>query len=379
MALSRAPRRSKTRQKFLIQKPNGDLAPRVQAVGPEHFGIVAIDCAKACSRYLLANFYGQPLLEPASLPHTRGHLQAAIDRVRQAVQQHQLGDLVVAIELTGDYHRPVQLAFRDAGFETRLVHPFTSKQYRLPADPGNKTDDTDLGGIFRATTQGFGLLEPSWPELYRTIQLLRRHRRDLVHKTSMLRCQIREALHATMPGYAEAFGHLWESPTPLVFARRTTSAQAILDLGVAGLAHLADEAGLNCQRTTFQKIFAWAQQAPPAQSHIDQWRLILCDLDDDRLAKTQQILSLERRLASLIVQTPYALLLAIPGINVVTVADLAGELGPITFYINANAITGRTAWRPAVTRAIRSIAPTVRYAAAATDACAPCSCRPPPT
>jgi transposase len=174
-----------------LQKPNGQLVPRVQAVGPEHFGIVAIDCAKARSRYFLADFYGRTLLEPTTLPHDRGHFQAAVDRVRQAMQQHDLKDLVVAIERTGEYHRPVQHAFRQAGFETRLVHPFTSKQYRQPADPGNKTDDTDLAAICRATTHGFGLLEPTWPEDYVTIQLLRRHRRDLVDKNTILQCQIR--------------------------------------------------------------------------------------------------------------------------------------------------------------------------------------------
>ena len=128
MPRSRAPRSPKTRRVFQLQKPNGQIAQRVQAVGPEHFGIVAIDCAKACSRYLLADFYGHVLLEPTSLPHTRGDFQAAIDRIRQAMSQHDLKDVVVAIERTGEYHRPVQLAFRQAGFDTRLVHPFTSKQ-----------------------------------------------------------------------------------------------------------------------------------------------------------------------------------------------------------------------------------------------------------
>src|SRR5205807_1590440 len=44
--------------------------------------------------------------------------------------------------------------------------------------------------------------------------------------------------------------------------------------------------------------------------------------------------------------TPYLLLMAIPGINGVTVADLAGALGPIALYRNANAITGRAGLMP---------------------------------
>jgi transposase len=348
MAMSRsaAARPPKARKPFQLQKPNGQLVPRVQKVGPEHFGIVAVDCAKARSKWLLADFYGQVLRAPATLPHTRGDLQAAVDRLRQAMQEHDLRDLVVLIELTGEYHRPVQRAFRAAGFETRLVHPFTSKQYRQPADPDNKTDDTDLAAIFRAGTHGFGLLEPTWPDAYLTVQLLRRHRRDLVDKNSMVCCQIREVLHAAMPGYAECFCHLWESPAPLVLARHTTSAEAVRQAGLEGLQRIAREAHLVCRRDTFQKILAWAEQAPPGHRHTPELRRILTTLDDDRLAKTRQILELERTLAHGIVATPYALLLAIPGINVVTVADLAGELGPIEFYREAGAITGRAGLVP---------------------------------
>ena len=347
MARSATASRRKAPRAFVLQKPNGQLVPRVQQVGPEHFGIVACDCAKARSRYFLADFYGRVLLEPTTVHHQRGDLHAAIDRVRQAVLQHQLGDLVVAIERTGEYHRPLQLAFRQAGFETRLVHPLTSKQYRQPADPGNKTDDTDLAAIFRATTHGYGLLEPLWPDDYVHLQLLRRHRRDLVDKNATLQCQIREVLHAAMPGYAELFCHLWDdSPAPLVLARLTTSAAAVRQAGVEGLARLAAEHQLHCRPETFHKILAWAEQAPPDQGHTLPRRRLLAELDDDRLAKTQQILGLERDLAHLVVTTPYVLLLVIPGINIVTSADLAGELGPMQLYLNPNAITGRAGLMP---------------------------------
>jgi hypothetical protein len=150
-----------------------------------------------------------------------------------------------------------------------------------------------------------------------------------------------------MPGYAECFCHLWDdSPAPLLFARHTTSAEAVRQAGVAGLQQLAAQAGLHCRLETFHKILAWAAQAPPDAGHTLDRRRILTSLDDDRLAKTRQILELERSLAHLVVHTPYLLLMAIPGINIVTVADLAGELGPIALYLNANAITGRAGLMP---------------------------------
>jgi hypothetical protein len=94
------------------------------------------------------------------------------------------------------------------------------------------------------------------------------------------------------------------------------------------------------------KVLAWAEQAPAAHPHTEQLRLVLCSLDDDRLSKSTEIKELERMLASCIAGTPYALLPPVPGLNVVSVADLAGELGPIEFYRDANAITGRAALMP---------------------------------
>ena len=346
MSRSKIRRSVKRPKPFLLQKPNGVLADRVQAVGPEHFGIVAFDCAKARSRYLFADFYGHVFLEPTTVAHNRHDVNAAIQGVRQAMAQHGVRDCVVAIEMTGDYHRPVQRAFRDAHFDTRLVHPFTSKQYRQPADPDNKTDDTDLGGIFRAATHGFGLIEPTWSDDYRNLQVLRRHRRDLVDKRARLYCQIKELVHALMPGYAECFCHLFESPTPLVVARHTLSADAVVRLGIAGLQKIAADAKLVCQRPTFHKILAWAQQAPPGAEPSLARKLMLETLDTDRLAKTTQITALEGDLAHLVVRTPYVLLMAMPGVNIVTCADVAGELGPIANYANANGITGRAGMMP---------------------------------
>ncbi|WP_074306041.1 transposase [Singulisphaera sp. GP187] len=80
------------------------------------------------------------------------------------------------------FHLPVQTAFQTAGFEVRIVHPFATKQFRQPADPGNKTDDTDFSAIHRAVVNGFGLLEHEPDPHFSHLQLLARHRRDLVSK-----------------------------------------------------------------------------------------------------------------------------------------------------------------------------------------------------
>ncbi len=70
---------------YLIHKPQGALHPRVKKVGPEHFGIISVDCAKARSKWMLADFYGQVLVPPTPVPHTRTGLEAMVQSIRQAI------------------------------------------------------------------------------------------------------------------------------------------------------------------------------------------------------------------------------------------------------------------------------------------------------
>src|SRR5262245_33834934 len=129
------PRTSK--KPYSALKPNGAFAPRVQAVGPDHFGIISVDVSKVRSRIAAFDFYGNCLLEPFTVTHTEPLWQHAVARIRQALDQRQIKDRVVAIEMTGTYHRPVIAAFRHFApyWETRVVHPHASRQFRQPADP----------------------------------------------------------------------------------------------------------------------------------------------------------------------------------------------------------------------------------------------------
>jgi hypothetical protein len=40
----------------VLGKPGGVIQPRVEAVGPRHFGIAAVDCGKARSKWMLCDF-----------------------------------------------------------------------------------------------------------------------------------------------------------------------------------------------------------------------------------------------------------------------------------------------------------------------------------
>jgi transposase len=346
MGSKRSSKKPKSKAAEFLQKPRGVIHPRVQQVGPEHFGIVCVDPAKARSKWLLADFYGRVLVPPTEVAHNRVELTAMVGQVREALTKHDLRDCLVAVERTGRYHHPVKNTFAQAKFDTRLVHPYATKQFRQPANPGIKTDDVDLTAMQCAAVNGFALHEAAPVESWVQLQLRIRQRRDLVRKCSALACQIRQHLDAALPGYAACFDKFWESDVAFRLIRRFSSAPAMAEQGVTGLGRYLDEQEARYQRRTLETVSTWAKNAAAADIAADLHRDIALAHEDDRAHKTQQIITLERDIAHRLVQTPYVLLMSFPGINVVSAADFAGEMGPIENYANPNAITGRAGLFP---------------------------------
>ena len=113
----------KPRNKQSLQKPNGVISPRVRKVGGEHFAIVCVDPAKHRSEWMMADYFGNLLIEHQTVEHQSVFFNVAVEMIRQAQQQHDIQDMIVVVERTGNYHLPPKRAFASAGFETRVVHP----------------------------------------------------------------------------------------------------------------------------------------------------------------------------------------------------------------------------------------------------------------
>jgi transposase len=95
------------------------------------------------------------------------------------------------------------------------------------------------------------------------------------------------------------------------------------------------------QRRTLQKILTWAHEVDGTAEYSSTYKAIVACLDDERCDRLKLIAQVEQQMAALLVRTPYVVLLSMPGIGVVTAAEFAGEMGPISNYASDQAITGR--------------------------------------
>jgi transposase len=341
-----ASQRTRRSHSATLHKPRGYFHDRVERAGPSHFGLACFDCHKDYSQWMLADFFGKLLLPPQRLAHNRPARDAATRLLRQIMAGHGLQDLLVVIERTGRYHRLVRRTFTAAGFDTRIVHPFATKQFRQVADPDEKTDDRDLFALRRAALNGFAPAEPARDAFWAEFLRLARFRRGLIHKTARLRCQTRDHLDAYLPGFADAFGDFWKNHCAWPIARHFLTPQEIADAGVDGLARLLRDRGARCQRRSLAPVLDWARQAPTPDVAPANARRIAPALEDDRSQKTRAIHGLEPELAALLCRTPYIPLLSRAGLNMGHIADIASELGPISHYAGPKGITGRAGLRP---------------------------------
>jgi transposase len=206
-----------------------------------------------------------------------------------------------------------------------------------------------LEAIFHAAVRGYGLAILPVGEIYQSLQAVSRHRHNLVKQRARLMVQIRRLLHQTMPGFADLFedDKLFHKSIALAIAVQFTSAEAIRQAGIEGIASHLSKTKVRFQTRTIERIVAWASTAAApselAAMHTRQWQ----QLDEVRRLWVEQIARAEREMAGFLVKTPYILLLSVTGINVVSAARLAGEAGPIEHYASARAINGRAGLYPA--------------------------------
>ena len=214
MAKQHKRRHTSSQRHPTLHKPRGFFQDRVERVSPNHFGLVCFDCHKDYSQWMFADFFGNFLIPPQRLDHKRPALDAAVQQLRQTAHDHDIKDLLIVIERTGRYHRLVQRTFAAAHYDIRIVHPFTTKQFRQVSDPDDKTDNRDLSAIHRAAINGFALAEPQRDAFWTEFLRLARFRRSLIHKNAKLRCQIHNHLDAYLPGFADAFENFWTNHCP---------------------------------------------------------------------------------------------------------------------------------------------------------------------
>jgi hypothetical protein len=155
-----SPPASRTRNRETLQKPNGVISPRVKAVGGDKFAIVCVDPAKQRSEWMMADYFGNLLIERQTLEHKAAHFKLAITRIRAALDQHGIQDTIVVVERTA-----VTIWLQTGLCPGGLKHARSSLRHQaVPPviDPGNKTDENDSMPSTGQQSLDWGCARSNW-------------------------------------------------------------------------------------------------------------------------------------------------------------------------------------------------------------------------
>ena len=163
---------------------------------------IGIDVSKGKSTVCAINHFGEMLISPVDVFHTKSSLKMLVGRIQSLHDECK-----VVLEATGHYHYPVVAYLKQNGIPVVIANPLLMKKFNDVTIRKGKSDKMDSTKIARFGLHFWSTLKESYNEnsVYEDLSLLSR---QYLHYTSMLvnsKLSLLTILDQTMPSIQEVF------------------------------------------------------------------------------------------------------------------------------------------------------------------------------
>lgn len=156
-----------------------------------------------------------------------------------------------------------------------------------------------------------------------------------------------ERLDELMPGYANLFDDLWAAEAPTTLLEVFATPEAVRLSTTESIKMAVEARGSLMRWETAAMVRDWAAKAPdPEPECLGARRVILLDALEGIRRLSGTIEKYERMMFELLVEDRSVLLVGARGVNVVSVASYAAELGPVGHYLAPKHISGMAGLYP---------------------------------
>ncbi|MGQ9352254.1 IS110 family transposase [Mycolicibacterium gilvum] len=287
--------------------------------------VVAVDVGKTSAVFSVTDAARHRLLTPSEFAMNRSGLIAATTRVMAAVPAS--GQVKVAVEAAGHYHRPVLDHRWPEGWEVVELNPaHVAEQRRVQGRRRIKTDVIDLEAITELVLSGHGCSVVDRDVVIGELSAWAAHRSRRVATRSATKNQLLGQLDRAFPGLTLALPDVLATRIGRLVAAEFSDPARLAGLGVSRLIRFAATRDLQLRRPVAERLVAAPRDALPTRDAMIARQILaadmnlLADLDD-------QIQSAEAALGELLPRSPYATLTSVPGWGVVRVSNYAAALG----------------------------------------------------
>lgn len=287
--------------------------------------VVAVDVGKTSALLSVTDAARHQLISPMEFAMNRSGLTRAAVAVMAVVPVS--GQVKVAVEAAGHYHRPVLDHRWPEGWEVLELNPaHVAEQRRVQGRRRVKTDVIDVEAITELALAGQGRPVTGRDVLIGELSAWAGHRSRRVTTRTATKNQLLGQLDRAFPGLTLALPDVLGTRIGRLVAAEFADPCRLAALGVNRLIRFAAARDLQLRRPLAQRLVDTASDALPTHDAVIARQILAADLvllaDLDA-----QIQAAEAALAVLLPRSPFATLTTTPGWGVVRVSNYAAALG----------------------------------------------------
>ncbi|WP_141505296.1 IS110 family transposase [Paenibacillus luteus] len=321
---------------FKAQAKQNQLLERIST---QHL-VVGIDIAQQSHVARAVNFRGITLGTPLHFSNNDVGFSQLLQWMKDLQETHQLNDTIIGMEPTGHYWLSLAAWLKDRSLEVVLVNPHLVKKNKENRDnTPSKSDIKDALVIADMVKNGYYTVIKDTSEVFIELRVLMANRETIVHRLVSVKNQIHRWVDMVFPELPQVYKHLIGSgslatlrlfPTPADL-RKLTVRQVIDGWKTVMKRHSGERrAG---------ELLALAAQSVGAKHAEKAFKLHIQQLLAEYDLSMNQLQVIEDEVATALTRIPLAKpLLAIKGMNILSVAGILGEAGDLSGYAHGNAL-----------------------------------------
>ena len=287
--------------------------------------VVAVDVGKHTAVLSVTSAARHRLLGPVEFAMTAPAVAAVVQRVCAVLPG---AAVKVGVEAAGHYHRPLlESALWPAGWELLELSPArVSEQRRVQGRRRIKTDAIDLDAITELVLAGHGVPVTARSATIIELSGWAMHRSRRIWTRTATKNQLLAQLDRCFPGLTLALPDVLGTRIGRLVAAEFADPHRLATLGVTRFVRFAANRGLRVRRSAADRLVSAARTALPAPEAVVARQVLADDLG--LLAELEvQIAAAEAQIAKLLPDTPFAVLLTVPGCGTIRAGNYGAAVG----------------------------------------------------
>lgn len=337
------------------------FAKELKGADLEKVLLVPIDVSKVLQKSMILNYFGEVIESPFSFMVNQTGMKLLIEKIEYAKHSYQAERVFVGIEATGHYYEDIVRILTEAGYSVHIINPASTHEERKQHLTYTKTDNIDLYLIAEVLIGNKATNAKLSTGVFKQLQHLTRARRSEINKRSRIKVEIRTIHDQIWREYQgisilednkvktrTIFSDFWGKASLYLLNHFPHSSQ-ILELGELGLRQLSKEHNLKIRKSTLDKLlYAAGESVSKPIDHLSSELFLLKQKLKDYEWHTQTIKSYDLEIERIFIETEGLLLLTVPGIGLITAAEIYCEMGDLSQFISASQLIKKAGTNPTI-------------------------------